>query len=378
MQYKALGKTGLMVSEIGYGAEHLVDKSCELVDAVVNTALDGGVNIIDVFMPQSEVRSNIGKAIGKRRKSVMLQGHIGATLQSDGQYHRSRDPEKCDVFVKDFLTRFDTDYIDFGIIHYVDTEDDYREAFDSPYIEYVRKLKEEGVVRFLGASTHDATTGIKMVNTGLIDMIMFSINPAFDLSPGIDSIEMLEKDIKLNKLQMNPIRVDFYNLCAAKGVGITVMKALGAGRLLHTELSNMGYALTLPQCVSYALDRPAVSSVLLGAQTVEEIEQALSYEDSTPVERNYTLIMQNKPLMLCGKCMYCNHCLPCPQSIDVAAVMKYLDMARVSDADTVRGYYNALTAHGGNCVECGGCESNCPFGINVIENMKEAERIFGK
>jgi predicted aldo/keto reductase-like oxidoreductase len=378
MQYRRLGRTGLNVSEIGYGAEHLVDKPYELVDAVVNAALDGGVNIIDVFMPQPEVRLNIGRAIGKRRKDVLLQGHIGAALMDDGQYLRSRDPEKCEEFVRDFLMRFNTDYIDLGMVHFVDTVADFIEAFDSPYIEYVQKLKKDGVIRFIGASTHDAATGIKMVNTGLIDMVMFSINPAFDLSPDEYTLDMMFEGAKLKRLQIDPVRAEFYNLCAAKGVGITVMKALGAGRLLNSESSALGFPLTLPQCVSYALDRPAVSSVLLGAQTVEEVEQALAYENTFLEERDYAVAIQNARPDLDGKCMYCNHCLPCPQEIDVAAVTKYLDMAKMNDSEIVRSHYDALSAHGGDCIGCGSCEGNCPFKIKVIENMREAARVFGK
>lgn len=181
MQYKALGKTGWMVSEIGYGGEHLEGKPFEVVDAVVNTALDGGVNIMDVFMAQPEVRTNIGRAVGARRKEVYLQGHIGSTMDN-GQYLRTRDPQRCDEYVRDFMTRFNTDYIDLGMIHFVDTDGDYQEAFDSPYIEYVQQLKKDGVIHHIGVSTHDARTGIKMVNTGIVDMVMFSINPAFDMS----------------------------------------------------------------------------------------------------------------------------------------------------------------------------------------------------
>jgi predicted aldo/keto reductase-like oxidoreductase len=378
MQFRTLGRTELKVSEIGYGAEHLVDKPYEVVDAVINTALDGGVNIIDVFMPQAEIRSNIGKAIGKRRKDVMLQGHIGATLQSDGQYLRSRDPEHCDIFAKDFMTRFNTDYIDLGMVHFVDTDEDFKEAFDSPYIEYVQKLKRDGIIRFIGTSTHDAATGIKIVNTGLIDMVMFSINPAFDFAPETYDLDMLFRGDKLDKLKIDPVRAEFYNLCAAKGVGITVMKTLGAGRLLNAESSAFGKAMTLPQCVSYSLDRPAVSSVLLGAQTVEEMKQGLDYEHSTAEERNYTWIIQSGLPLLGGKCMYCNHCLPCPQGIDIAAVTKYLDIAKINGSDTIRAHYNALSAHGSDCIECGNCEKECPFDIKVVENMREAMRVFGK
>jgi predicted aldo/keto reductase-like oxidoreductase len=376
MKYRELGRTGMKVSEIGYGAEYLEGKPFELVDAVVNTALDGEVNIIDVFMPQPEVRSNIGRAIGSRRKNVILQGHIGATMK-DGQYKRSRDPQECDVFIKDFLTRLNTDYIDIGMLHYIDTEEDFKSSFDTPFIEYAQKLKKDGVIRLMGVSTHSAETGIKMINTGLIDVVMFSLNPAFDWTCGISEFDIISKDgVKLDKLEIDPIRAEFYNLCAAQGVGITAMKALGAGWLLSKE-SSLGVAMTVPQCVSFALDRPAVSSVLLGAQTVEEMKQALAYENTTQEERNYTEIMKNGLPMLNGKCMYCNHCLPCPQGIDIAAVTKFLDIAKASDNETIRAHYNVLPTKGSDCIECGKCESNCPFNIKVIENMREAVRVFG-
>ena len=379
MKHRILGRTGFNVSEIGYGAEHLEGKSFEVVDLVINTALDGGINIMDVFMPQAAVRSNIGKALKSRRKNVILQGHIGACLQDDGQYFRSRDPKLCDVFVKDFLARYETDYIDIGMAHFIDTEQDYKEAFDSPYIEYIEQLKKDGIIRYIGVSTHDAGVGIKMINTGLIDVVMFSINPAFDLCPGMSLDDALHPDYnKLDKLQVDPVRAEFYNLCAAKNIGITVMKALGGGLLLKTETSGLRYALSLPQCVAYSLDRPAVASVLLGAQTVEEIEQALAYVDSSPSERDYTRILESGLPLLDGKCMYCNHCLPCPQGIDIAAVTKYLDMAKVSNQATIHAHYNALPVLGSACTECGNCEKLCPFKIQVTQNMKEAARIFGK
>ena len=378
MKYNVLGRTGLKVSEIGYGAEHLEGKSFKEVDQVVNRAIDGGINIIDVFMPQAEVRTNIGKAIGHRRKDVILQGHIGAALQADGQYLRTRDVDTSSTYVKDFLTRFNTDYIDLGMIHYVDTEEDFDLSFNSPFIDYVQKLKRDGVIRYIGASTHDAATGIKMVETGIVDMLLFSINPAFDLSPSSFDLGQMFEGKKLDKLEIEPTRQAFYNLCAAKNVGITVMKTLAAGRLLKEETSSLGYALSVPQCVSYALDRPAVASVLLGAETVEEVDEALLYEKSTKEERDYAAVMELGMPLLGAKCMYCNHCLPCPVNIDIAAVTKFLDMVEVSDNELVRDHYNTLSSHASDCIECGICETNCPFGIEIIENMRKAALVFGQ
>ena len=380
MKYRKLGNTGLSVSEVGFGGEHIDNTPYENVEKVLSTALDHGVNIIDVFMSGPQIRSDMGKALGEKRKDVILQGHVGAVWQN-GQYGRSRNVAECDLFIKDFLTRFQTDYIDLGMIHFVDSEEDYRDAFETDYIEYVQKLKKDGTIRFIGASSHNADTAIKMINTGLVEMLMFSINPAFDMLPAGTVIDDLFNDAtyKEHRFAIDPKRAELYRLCEEKGIGITVMKSLGAGRLLNEATSPFGVGLTPTQCIHYALDRPSVASVLMGARTQEQMLESLHYSEATLEERDYTVIANGRQSAMQGKCMYCNHCLPCPSNIDIASVTKYLDMARETGATgTLRAHYDALSAHAGDCIECGSCENNCPFHVKIIENMQEAVRVFGR
>jgi len=379
MQYRKLGKTGLILSEVGFGGEHIDNTPAENVKAVMLEAIDNGVNIVDVFMSGQKIRDDMGNALRGKRKDVILQGHIGAVLR-DGQYSRSRDPIECDRFVKDFLTRFHTDYIDLGMVHFVDTGEDFKDAFESDYIDYVQKLKQEGVIRYIGASSHNPDIAIRMVNTGIIEMLMFSINPAFDMLPADIVLEDMFNDTTYqeNRFRLDPRRAELYRLCEEKNIGITVMKSLGAGRLLKESTSPFGVALTAIQCIHYALERPAVASVLVGAKTVEQMRDCLKYIEASSVERDYTIIANSKRSALQGQCMYCNHCLPCPANIDIAVVTKYLDMARQNGVrDTVRAHYEALSSNGGDCVACGSCETNCPFGVGVIKNMQEAAYLFG-
>ena len=139
VKYRRMYRCGFDVSEIGLGCEHLENKDRGLIGEVVRTALDGGVNILDVFMPQPQVREHIGAVIHPVRKDVFLQGHIGAALK-DGQYHRTRDVQACDVFIQDFLKRFRTDYIDIGMIHFVDSLDDWRIIETQGILEYALRL----------------------------------------------------------------------------------------------------------------------------------------------------------------------------------------------------------------------------------------------
>jgi len=381
MKYRTLGRTGLKVSEIGFGGENIMHADCKTSEAIMRTAMEAGVNIMDVFMPQPDVRTHMGDALKGHRQEVILQGHIGAALQ-DGQYVRSRDPKLSEEYIQDFLTRFHTDYIDLGMMHFIDTEEDYQRSFNSAYIDYCLELKKRGIVRYLGVSSHNAVTAAKMVNSGLIDVVLFSINPAFDLLPAETHIDDYWKNETYapTRLTIDPERAAFYRLCEEKGVGITVMKTLGAGRLLDANRSSFGFALTPNQCIHYALERPAVASVLMGARTVEEMKTSLAYEEATAEERDYSILAKGTQSAMTGKCMYCNHCLPCPVGIDVAAVNKYLDLAAMHDVlpQTVKQHYLALDAHASECLQCGVCESRCPFAVNVRENMLKASKVFGR
>ena len=81
-----------------------------------------------------------------------------------------------------------------------------------------------------------------------------------------------------------------------------------------------------------------------------------------------------------GHCMYCSHCEPCPQRIDIADVTKFLNLALAQGGvpETVREHYAALEHHAGECVQCGACEKRCPFGVSIRENMKKAVEVFGR
>lgn len=382
MKYNALGKTGLLVSEVGLGCEFLQGKSEAVVRAVLDAVLAKGVNIIDVFMSEPEVRTNIGKALAGRRDQVYIQGHLCAVWKN-GQYGRSRDPEEVRFFFEDLLTRLQTDYIDLGMIHFIDSEEEYRAIFETGLIDQILELKKQGKIRHLGFSSHDPQVALKVVRTGLVEAMLFSINAAYDLLPPEVKLPCkLDADsfTRDGTAAFNPARAALYDACAAAGVGITVMKTLGAGRLLSADSSPFGVALSVPQCIQYVLSRPAVASAMVGMQTVEEVEQALAFEDATEEERDFSgIFAAASQFTMAGKCMYCNHCLPCPQGLDIAAIHKYLDLATAAEAvpDTVRAHYEALDRHAGDCIGCRGCESRCPFDVKTVEAMAEAKALFG-
>lgn len=385
MKYRKLGNTGMTVSEISLGCEHLQGKSYELIKEVIDAAIEEGINYLDVFMSEPNVRTNIGKALAGRREKVMIQGHIGACWV-DGQYKVSRDIDECTVAFEDLLTRLGTDYIDVGFIHFVDKLTDWESLPDSEMMKYALSLKEKGIIKAIGMSSHDPVTARKAVESGLIDVLMFSLNPAYDLVPGEqDMTEIFNEVIEGKKqdyssLTLENQRAELYRACEEKGVAITVMKALAMGTLLSKERSPLGVAMTEAQCIDYALSRPAVAAVMVGMQSAKEVRAAVEYYDVQGSERDYSLVLGDLGMFNAdGLCMYCNHCLPCPKRIDIAAVNKYLDLVELDKrpADSVKAHYYALEANAKDCIECGVCEKRCPFNVKVTDRMKRAKEIFG-
>ena len=379
MQYRKLGKTGLSVSEIGFGGEWLErHEEAHSVD-LIRYAGEQGINVIDCWMADPKSRDIIGKGMEGRRDKWFVQGHIGSTWQN-GQYVRTRDMKFVPEGFEDMLRRMKTDYIDLGMIHYVDAQEDWERCIGTDYIEYVRKLKEAGTIRHIGLSTHNPRIAKQAVESGIVEMIMFSVNPALDMKPAIEDIDTLFAEDYGELSGIDPEREALYRLCEEREVGITVMKPYFGGRLFDPARSPFGTALTSSQCIHYALTRPGVVSVLCGYDTREQIDAALAYETASAQERDYASVLASAPLhSFSGQCTYCGHCSPCPAEIDIAMVNKFYDLASVQPnvPASVKDHYLALSRRASDCIGCRGCESRCPFGVKVADRMQETAKLFG-
>jgi len=84
-------------------------------------------------------------------------------------------------FLLDLLARLGTDYVDIGMIHYVDAEADLRKVLDGPILQLALRLRSEGRIRHIGISSHNPAVARQAAETGLIDVLMFSLNPCYDL-----------------------------------------------------------------------------------------------------------------------------------------------------------------------------------------------------
>ncbi|UWP58335.1 aldo/keto reductase [Ruminococcus gauvreauii] len=378
MEYREIGKTGKKSSIIGLGCENLDGKPYQQVKETIDAALENNINLFDVFMPGNEVRENIARALGERRSEVMIQGHIGST-DIKQQYDISRDLPNVKKYFENLLRIFG--YIDFGMMFFIDSEEDYQGVFDTGFADYVQKLKQQGDIRHIGFSSHNPVMATRVIKTGVPEMMMFSINLAFDLYPAqTNALDELHQGLDKNAFcGFDPTRAALYALCEKMNIGVTAMKTLGGGKLISAEHTPFDQPLTVAQCMEYTLTRPAVASAMIGCQSREEVLDTVRYLDLSERERDYTHVMNTLRNDFKGNCVYCSHCQPCPAKIDIATVNKYLDIARLDPDNippSIRSHYSNLTYSGRDCIGCGNCEARCPFAVPVIKNMADATEIF--
>ena len=365
MEYRTNRRTGDKISVIGLGTSYIGDAPESQAIAALEYAAQQGINYADLATGGAKTFEYYGKALGSVRDRMHYQVHFGADYTKDGKYGWSTDLDTVKRSLSMQLENLKTDYIDYGFIHCIDEEKDWQKYQDGGILQYLLDMKAQGVVKHIGMSTHNPVLGNIGLDTGLLDMLMFSINPAYDHAKG-DYANGSSAE-----------RMDLYRRCEAEGVGISVMKMFSGGQLLDEKRSPFGRALTAYQCIQYALDKPGVLTVLPGVSSVENVKELIAFLDAPAEERDYSILAELTPRAEQPACVYCNHCAPCPMGLNVALINKYYDLARMGDSMAV-DHYKKLDVRADSCVKCGHCESRCPFSVNQEERMSEIAEYFAK
>ena len=362
MLYRKNRRTGDNISVIGFGSAYLYEAGMKEGVKTLETAFQGGINYFDLAAGDGAAFPIWGAALSPVRRDVLFQIHFGADY-SKGTYGWSLDLDTVKRSVDWQLKQLKTDYIDYGFIHCQDELSDWDTYRRNGIYDYVLALREQGVVRHLGLSSHTPAVIGRIMDDAPIDMLMFSVNPAYDYGQGEFANGSVDE------------RSAVYRRCEKEGVGISVMKPFSGGQLLNAKQSPFGKALTPFQCIRYALDKPGVLTVLPGAASAKEVETLLKYCQATDEECDYSLIGSFAPPQAGGKCVYCNHCKPCPMGIDIGLVNKYYDLARAGDA-LAGEHYKTLSVNASACAGCGHCDARCPFGVKQSERMHEINEYF--
>lgn len=365
MIYRTIPHSGQRISVISLGVGSLHESEDTEITRIVDTALSSGINLMDMIMPTKGPMEAIARGLKPHRKDTSLQLHIGSYYNMAGVTDRTRDLSETKKSFENDLRVYGEGDNDIGMIHYVDQADDYDNMLNNGLLDYAVRLKEAGKIRYIGFSSHSVEMCNRFLDTGLIDVFMFSLNPAYDF------------ESTPNGLRVSEDRAALYAKAQKLGAAITVMKCYNGGKLLSAGDSPFGKAMSTAQCVQYCLDWPAVASCVIGVKDMNELKASFAYLSATEEQRQYQSVLSSGTAVTEGSCIYCNHCLPCPVSINIGDVYKYYDLAQHGD-QLARDHYASLNRHASDCIHCGECEPRCPFHVKIMDGMDKIAAAMGR
>jgi predicted aldo/keto reductase-like oxidoreductase len=329
MQQVRLGKTGLVVSRVGFGGIPIQRLSEDQAVRVVQGCLDLGVTFIDTANVYTTSEERIGKALIGRREQVVIATKTGA-----------RDREGAQAHIELSLQRLQTDYIDLLQFHGVSRPKAFEQVLGhGGAMEAAMDAKRAGKVRHIGASSHSLEVALQLVPSGHFETIQFPFNfvtrePADELLP----------------------------LAQVHDVGFIAMKPF-AGGLLGDAMLSIKYLLQFEGVVP----DPGIERVEEMREIVEIVngDWALTDAEQMEIER----IRAELGTRFCRRCEYCQ---PCPQEIPISTVINLRSSAKRFPAELFfSGRLPRTVEKAKTCLECGECEERCPYHLPIREMLVE-------
>jgi hypothetical protein len=366
MIYRELGRTGLKVSQLGFGAMRLpmtgegdqtrVDD--ELAVPMIHKAFEAGVNYVDsaVMYCHHDSQRALGAALKGWRDKIVVSTKNHYTGEDEAVWWKN---------LEDSLRLLDVACIDIYNIHGISAKK-LTDAFEPRLLGWMRKAQDQGLFQHLGCSFHDNDDALRaIVDSGHFESITLQYN-------------ILDRQL-----------ADGMAYAREKGVGVVVMGPVGGGRL---GPGNEAFAEVVPHvkrvpelALRFVLSNPDVQVALSGMSTMQQVEENVATCDGQAVlgEEDRALIethLADLKKMADLYCTGCKYCMPCPQEVNIARVFELYNQGRVYGSwEHARRAYGWLKKSEGKqghpadlCAECGECVEKCPQDIAIMEQLKQA------
>jgi len=357
LQKRKLGRTGIQVSIVGFGGTWISQLSMDEAVKVVRRAFELGINYFDTAKLDGDSEEKIGVALKAVRDECILATKTASRTKSESL-----------ADFKTSLHRLKTDRLDLIQLHGIDDEKTLRKAIGSGgSLEMCKKARSEGLVDYIGITSHKPLLLIKALETNEFDTILVPLNVV--TQQALEELIPLAKELGIGVAIMKPLSAKTSKLvtCLYKPSLSLLSDEPELKALLGENTSSM-----VRNALNFVLSQD-VSVVVTGLKSIEEVETAVQvgneYKKLTRAEKNHFSIQ------FYGKhCRDCGLCLPCPQNIDIAAVLRFHTLsATYGLKNWAKKLYNGLEVNVNKCTECGECEPKCPYILPILSMLKDAQ-----
>ena len=335
MEYVTLGKTGLKISRMGFGGIPIQRIDAQGTKKLMTVMAEKGINYIDSARGYTVSESFIGEGLeGIRDKFILATKSMSRTKEAMAK----------DIDIS--LENFRTDYIDLYQVHNPSVEQLDQVIGADGALEALLEAKEAGKIGHIGLTAHSLEVFEKALEMDWVETIMFPYNIAERQGEAL------------------------IHRCREKNIGFIDMKPLAGGAIEDGRLA-----------LRFICANPDVTVVIPGMYDVSEIEKNIdAVEDTTPLTGEELEGMEAVRKQLgTNFCRRCNYCQPCTVGINISGCFLfqgYLD--RYGLEDWARDRYATIPVKAGACVECGECETRCPYNLPIREMLKKCAAAFGE
>lgn len=335
MEYRILGKTGLKISRLGFGGIPIQKIDKEGTRELMQKLLTEGVNYIDTARAYTVSEEYLGYALAGIRKHFVLATKSMA---------RTREAMEKDIATS--LEKLQTDYIDLYQIHNPNAKDFELVQAPGGALEALQEAKKAGKIGHIGITLHSADLFAKAVELPWVETIMFPYNIV-----ETQGEELIAK-------------------CGEKNIGFVCMKPLAGGAIEDASTA-----------LRFIASNPNVTVVIPGMAATEEISQNLAaVSDTSPLTSDeIEKIAKIRDQLGTNFCRRCNYCAPCAAGINIPMIFLlegYFSRYDLKEWAEIR--YRNVEKKASACIECGVCETRCPYHLPIRQMMKNAKEVFGE
>lgn len=333
MKSVRLGKTEIMVSELGFGGIPIIQLEFDEAVSLVRYCFELGITFFDTANMYGDSEKKIGQALESVRDQVVL---ATKTLE--------RTAEGAARHIGFSLKNLETDHIDVYQFHSLSKQEDLDKVLGpGGAMEAVKKAESQGRIRFIGLSSHDKAVAVKACRTGLFSTLQFPFN-------------FIERD---------PAD-ELFVVAREMDMGIIGMKPLGGGLLERADL-----------CFKFLQEHPGVVPIP-GLMARDEADEVIElYKSPAPLSRaDREEIERIRGQLGTRFCHRCGYCLPCEQGVKIPEVMSFRSMSRrLPPAMTINMTKKAMETVD-DCTQCDECLERCPYRLPIPELIRELQAMF--